>query len=91
MWPDLAGAPAERKTMAKLTGSSALVSGGASGIGKAIAQLFLEEGASVVISDINANGLESTVKELSGYGPVSGVAGDVRSMADARSMVEATV
>ncbi len=63
----------------------------ASGIGKAIAQLFLEEGASVVISDINADGLESVVKELSGYGPVTGVAGDVRSMADAGSMVEATV
>jgi NAD(P)-dependent dehydrogenase (short-subunit alcohol dehydrogenase family) len=77
--------------MGKLTGQSALVSGGASGIGKAIARLFLEEGADVVISDINADGLEATVKELSACGPVLGVEGDVRSMADAGRMVAAAV
>ena len=77
--------------MDKLTGRSALVSGGASGIGKAIAQLFLEEGASVAISDINADGLDAAVKELSGYGTVMGINGDVRSMADAGRMVAATV
>jgi len=75
----------------KLTGRSALISGGASGIGKAIAQLFLEEGASVVISDINGSALEATAKELLPYGPVSAVEGDVRSMADAGLMVEETV
>lgn len=77
--------------MDKLTGRSALVSGGASGIGKAIAQLFLEEGASVAISDINGDGLDAAVKELSGYGTVMGINGDVRSMADAGRMVAATV
>jgi NAD(P)-dependent dehydrogenase (short-subunit alcohol dehydrogenase family) len=77
--------------MNKLTGRSALVSGGASGIGKAIAQLFLEEGASVAISDINGDGLNAAVKELSGYGTVVGINGDVRSMADAGRMVAETV
>ena len=77
--------------MEKLAGRSALVSGGASGIGKAIAQLFLEEGASVAISDINGDGLDAAVKELSGYGTVVGINGDVRSMADAGRMVAATV
>jgi NAD(P)-dependent dehydrogenase (short-subunit alcohol dehydrogenase family) len=77
--------------MGKLTGRGALVSGGASGIGKAIAQLFLEEGAQVAISDINADGLETAVKDLSGYGTVIGIHGDVRSMADAGRMVAETI
>jgi NAD(P)-dependent dehydrogenase (short-subunit alcohol dehydrogenase family) len=77
--------------MGKLAGRSALVSGGASGIGKAIAQLFLEEGAQVVVADINGEGLEAAVKELSAYGPVTGVTGDVRSMEDAGLMVAETV
>ena len=77
--------------MGKLSGRSALVSGGASGIGKAIAQRFLEEGASVVISDINAAGLDAAVAGLAAHGTVAGVAGDVRSMADAGRMVASTV
>ena len=75
--------------MARLTSKIALISGGASGIGKAIAQLFLEEGARVVITDINASLLDQTVAELSAFGNISGVAGDVRSMADAGRMVGA--
>jgi NAD(P)-dependent dehydrogenase (short-subunit alcohol dehydrogenase family) len=75
----------------KLQGKSALISGGASGIGKAIAQLFLEQGAAVTICDINAKLLETTVDELAAFGPVAGVAGDVRSMAEAKRMVDAAV
>ncbi len=77
--------------MGRLSGKSAVVSGGASGIGKAIAQLFLEEGAKVVIADINGALLEATVKELATHGPVLGVVGDVRSMADAGRIVQRAV
>ncbi len=77
--------------MKKLEGKSALVSGAASGIGKAIARLFLENGASVTATDINEKLLEETVRELAEFGPVQGVAGDVRSMAGGRDMVEAAV
>lgn len=77
--------------MARLEGKSALVSGGASGIGKAIAQLFLQEGARVVITDINATALAHAVLELESFGQVSGVVGDVRSMADAAHMVDQAV
>jgi NAD(P)-dependent dehydrogenase (short-subunit alcohol dehydrogenase family) len=77
--------------MGKLAGQAALVSGGASGIGKAIAQLFLEQGAQVVISDINGAQLDASTKELAEYGEVVGVAGDVRSMADAGTMVQTAV
>jgi NAD(P)-dependent dehydrogenase (short-subunit alcohol dehydrogenase family) len=73
----------------------ALITGGASGIGKATAQLFLEEGARVVIADLNADALETTVKELRPVGDhgheLLGVAGDVRSMTDASAMVRAAV
>jgi len=77
--------------MGKLTGRTALISGGASGIGRAIAQLFLEEGCQVVISDINAGTLEAVTKELGEFGEVAGVAGDVRSMQDAGRMVETAI
>ncbi|MFE4226526.1 SDR family NAD(P)-dependent oxidoreductase [Arthrobacter sp. NPDC056886] len=73
--------------MARLEGKSALVSGGASGIGKAIAQLFLEEGSRVVITDINETALAQAVAELEPFGQVSGVAGDVRSMSDAAHVI----
>ncbi|HEV3424766.1 MAG TPA: SDR family oxidoreductase [Paraburkholderia sp.] len=77
--------------MGRLDGKSALITGGASGIGKAIAQLFSQEGAHVVITDINAAALAATVDELTQYGKVSGCAGDVRSMTDAGRMVEHAV
>jgi NAD(P)-dependent dehydrogenase (short-subunit alcohol dehydrogenase family) len=69
----------------------ALITGGASGIGRATAQLFLDEGAKVVIGDINADALDRAVEELRAGRQVLGVAGDVRSMKDAAAMVQATV
>ena len=77
--------------MQKLDGKRALVTGGASGIGHAIARLFLENGARTVISDIDGDRLASAQKELAEYGTVRAVAGDVRRMADAARMVQAAV
>jgi len=76
----------------RLEGKITLITGGASGIGKATARLFLEEGARVVISDINADALDTAVAELSADGgAISGIRGDVRSMADGGAMVAAAV
>ncbi len=48
--------PTEKGSCMKLKNKVALVTGAASGNGKAIASLFVKEGAKIVIADINADG-----------------------------------
>ncbi len=50
--------------MPRLTNKIVLVTGAASGIGEAIARLFHDEGATVVLSDINDDGGLKISKEL---------------------------
>ena len=47
-----------------LSGSIALITGSAGGIGKAIAKKFADEGACVVINDINGERLKDTKEEF---------------------------
>jgi len=47
-----------------LSGRIALITGSAGGIGKAIAKKFAEEGACIILSDNNAERLESTKEEF---------------------------
>ncbi|WP_027874391.1 SDR family NAD(P)-dependent oxidoreductase [Spongiibacter marinus] len=47
-----------------------VVTGGASGIGRALANAFLEEGAKVVISDVEKTALDKTATELAAKGGV---------------------
>mgnify|MGYP003975743993 CR=1 FL=1 len=59
----------EMQTIAELfdlTGKSALVTGGAVGIGQAIAFRLAEAGADVMIGDINTEGAEQTCCKLHG-------------------------
>ena len=69
----------------RLEGRKALVTGGGSGIGRAIATLFTSEGAIVAVNDINPETAHKTVAELG-----SGLAGpcDVSDPAAVRSMFE---
>jgi len=61
----------------RLKNKVAVVTGGARGLGKAIAQAFLAEGATVVITDINEDSVRQTAEELSAAGTVEGVSMDV--------------
>ena len=51
-----------------LVGKVALVTGAAQGIGKAIALLLAQNGADIVVSDINLEKAEETAKEIEGTG-----------------------
>jgi pyridoxal 4-dehydrogenase len=73
----------------KLRDRVAIVTGGAQGIGKAIAEKLSEEGASVVIADINEEGAKAAADGLSGEG--LGVRADVSSQDDVQGMVDAAV
>jgi 2-keto-3-deoxy-L-fuconate dehydrogenase len=54
--------------MFKLTNKSAVITGGGSGIGKAIALLFAEQGAVVHIIELNENAASDTVNEITAKG-----------------------
>ena len=63
--------------MDDLSGRIAVVTGGASGIGKAICRALLDEGATVVIADVEGRAIDVTVDELTPHGKVSGMRTDV--------------
>ncbi len=68
---------AEASGAIEIAGSVAVVTGGASGIGKGIVGALLDQGANVVIADIEESVLAATVVELSTRGDVVGVRTDV--------------
>ena len=74
----------------QLTGSRVLVTGGTRGIGRAIVEAFVDEGAAVEFCARDAGEIEATEKALAGRGPgVRGVQVDVRDGAALRHWVEA--
>lgn len=48
----------------RLRGESAIVTGGAAGLGEAISKTLAREGASVAVVDINLPGAEKVAKEI---------------------------
>ena len=66
--------------MAKLEGKIALITGGSSGLGLAIAKRFVAEGAHVFITGRRQPELDAAVKEIGGN--VTAVRGDVSKLAD---------
>lgn len=75
----------------RLQGKTAIITGGANGIGKATARRFLQEGATVVICDVNPAVLEETVRELQPLGPLLSWTVDVTDEQMVQEMVDGVV
>jgi 3-oxoacyl-[acyl-carrier protein] reductase len=74
----------------KLAGKVALVTGGAQGIGKAVALLLARNGADIVVSDINLEKAEETAKEVQALGRNAlAMKVDVAKLDDVEKMVGA--
>jgi NAD(P)-dependent dehydrogenase (short-subunit alcohol dehydrogenase family) len=76
----------------RLAGKSAVITGAANGIGRATAERFAAEGASLVLNDREAGALTDLVAALNGKGAKArGVPGDVSNEADVRRLMETAV
>jgi 3-oxoacyl-[acyl-carrier protein] reductase len=74
-----------------LTGQTAVVTGGAQGLGFAIAERFVAEGARVVLGDVNLEATESAVEKLGGDDVAVAVRCNVTVAADVDTLVATAV
>ena len=71
----------------RLQGRAAIVVGAARGIGRGIAEVFLEEGAKVVLADANQEAGAETVRALNGNGEVVFARADASQREEMESVV----
>ena len=75
-----------------LTGKSAIVTGGAMGIGQAIAFRLAEAGAKVMIADIDQKAANQTLNHINtSGGKAKVIRADITREADAKSIIQATI
>jgi len=75
-----------------LSGKCAIVTGGAQGIGQAIAFRLAEAGARIMVADINEDAAKETVERIrSASGTAEAILADASSASDAYKAVQATV
>ena len=78
--------------MGRLEGKAALVTGAGSGIGRAVCELFADEGALIAASDIDAAAADAVALAIAERGGTAfSVRGDVANPTGARRMVSETV
>lgn len=76
----------------RLEGITAIVTGAASGFGRASAERFAEEGADVALADINAAGLQATADRVEALGRRALIVPcDVSKRENVQALVDATV
>lgn len=73
----------------RFDGMTGLVTGGARGIGFAIAQHLLSRGAQVWLNDVDPKALDLAIEELKSFGEVHPAPGDVTSSDSVDSVVDA--
>jgi len=77
-----------RQEFESLEGKTVLVTGGARGIGKGIAERCLKEGARVVVTNMNAEVGQATQQELSALGEIRAVTCDATSQEQMEALAE---
>ncbi|MDD4937624.1 MAG: SDR family oxidoreductase [Candidatus Shapirobacteria bacterium] len=76
----------------KLENKVAIVTGAASGIGQAIAILYAQEGAKVVVADINLEAAQAVVSQITASGKIAvATVADVAKKKDVESLIDFTV
>lgn len=68
-----------------------IVTGASTGLGRAIAQTFLERGDNVVINSSNADNLQKAYDELGGPENLAMVAGDISDLSLGQKLVDAAI
>ena len=77
--------------MSLLSGQTAVITGAAQGLGLAIAERFVAEGARVVLGDLNLEATQAVAKQLGGDDVAVAVRCDVTQAADVENLIQTAV
>jgi len=77
--------------MARFDGQGVVITGGAQGMGRAIAEAFVAEGARVVLGDLNESAVQATAAELGGGDQAIGLRCDVTKANEVKALTDAAI